>query len=76
MKGYNQDKISFKELKFKFYNNDTISINDYFTIQKSQFNLKGLLSTKNFDFCKYDKRTFIDNKKNTKPLVYKNFVYL
>lgn len=76
MKGYNQNKISFNELKFKFYNNDKITINDYFTIQKSQFNLKGLLSTKNFDFYRYDKRVFIDNKKNTKPLIYKNFIYL
>jgi hypothetical protein len=75
MKGYNQKDISFSLLKKNFYENRDIIIDNYNYIEKSDLILKEKLSAKRFSLANYDKRKFINNKKNTIPYVFKNGEY-
>jgi hypothetical protein len=75
MKGYNNDQIKFSQLKEKFYAEEIIRIEDFLYLKKSNFYLENVIIEKIFDLDNYDKRVFIENKRNTKPLFYKNFIY-
>jgi hypothetical protein len=75
IKGYNNNNITFNELKDKFYKDELLKINSYFYIKKSNFNLESLFIEKRFNLSNYDKRVFTEDKKNTKPIFFKNFVY-
>jgi hypothetical protein len=75
MKGYNNDQIKFSQLKEKFYAEEIIRIEDFLYLKKSNFYLENIIIEKIFDLDNYDKRVFIENKKNTKPLFYENFIY-
>jgi hypothetical protein len=75
MKGYNNDQIKFSQLKEKFYAEEIIRVEDFLYLKKSNFYLENILIEKIFDLDNYDKRVFIENKKNTKPLFYENFIY-
>jgi hypothetical protein len=75
MKGYNNSSISFNNLKEKFYKDEDMKIESFFSIKKSNFVLEKSISDKIFNISLYDKRTFINNKKETIPINYKDFVY-
>jgi hypothetical protein len=75
MKGYNNDKIKFYELEQKFYNNEKIKIEEFFYLKKHNFSLENIITEKIFDLNNYDKRIFINNKKNTKSFFYRDFKY-
>ena len=75
MKGYNNDRINFIELKEKFYNNGKIGIENFLYLRRSNFSLENITTEKIFDLNKYDKRKFVKNKKETQSLFYKDFLY-
>lgn len=68
IKGVNTKKISFDELKKKFYNEENILFDDQLNFRKSDFSLKQFYTFKNIILTAYDKRKFVDHKKNTIPL--------
>jgi hypothetical protein len=74
MKGYNQKSILFKDLKNKFYSDIDINIPNFKYIEKRNLELKTTLINKTFSI-KYDKRIFINNKKDTKPFTYADYTY-
>jgi hypothetical protein len=75
MKGYNSDEIKFNELKKNFYKNGDIKIENFFYLKRSDFCLENLYTEKVFSLNKYDKRVFMNNKSETRALIYKNFEY-
>lgn len=76
MKGYNNDKIKFHELEQKFYNNEKIKVEDFFYLKKNNFSLENIVTEKVFELGNYDKRIFINSKRDTKPFFYKDFGYI
>jgi len=76
MKGYNQNNIKYSYIEEKFYSDEKIEVDKYSYIKKADLNLKMLEQKKMFDLSKYDKRKFSSDKKQTYPLVYKNFQYM
>lgn len=66
IKGFNQ-QISFSEVKKKFFENDKIYIENYSTLEKSNFILKEQIYKKNIPLSFYSKRRFTDDKKKTIP---------
>jgi hypothetical protein len=68
IKGVNTKKISFDDLKKKFYNEENILFDEQLNFRKSDFNIKQFYSFKNIMLNAYDKRTFTKDKKNTTPL--------
>jgi hypothetical protein len=75
MKGYNQKNITYDEIHREFYKNNKIIIKNFNYIEKKNLRLTNKTIEKAFDLAKYDKRVFINNKKDTIPLLYKNFEY-
>ena len=69
IKGYDQNKLKFFEIKENFYiNSEPINIKDNKIIDKKNLILKKINRNKIFNFNNYDKRFFIENKKETKAL--------
>lgn len=68
IKGVNTKKISFDDLKKKFYKDENILFDDQLNFRKSDFSLKQFYTFKNIILTAYDKRKFVDHKKNTIPL--------
>ena len=68
IKGINIKDVNFHDLKNKFYNNeDKISLsNNQFT--KKNLSLEHFLILKNINLQNYNKRIWLDNKKDTIPL--------
>lgn len=75
MKGYNKKDIDFYDLKKKFYDNEDIEFENLTFLRKCDFNLQNINIKKKFNLNNYDKRIFIDNKKETIPLYYRDFNY-
>jgi hypothetical protein len=76
IKGASHTNISFEDLKAAFYKNEEFTtISNLFVIYKHNFLLKSELESKRFALNYYDKRKFVDDKKNTKPFFFDNFVY-
>lgn len=75
IKGYNQKKINFKELKKKFYNNQNIIIEDFTYFSLKNFNYKQTSITKTFNLNSLDKRKFSKDKLTTTPYKFNNWVY-
>ena len=69
IKGYDQNKLRFFEIKENFYiNSDPINIKDNKILDKKNLILRKINRNKIFNFNNYDKRFFIENKKETKAL--------
>lgn len=69
IKGYDQNKLRFFEIKENFYiNSDPINIKDNKILDRKNLILKKINRNKIFNFNNYDKRFFIENKKETKAL--------
>lgn len=69
IKGISYKNINFDELKTKFYNAENICFNDQLIFRKTNFDLKQLYINKFIFVDNYDKRKFINNKKDTEPLI-------
>lgn len=77
IKGLAQNSINYAELKELFYANSThVVIENFHAITRKNFNLKNEISTKDILLNAYDKRKFINNKKNTIPFFYENYTYI
>jgi hypothetical protein len=69
IKGYDQNKIKFSDLKENFYIvSDPINIEDNIILNKRNLIIKKTNRAKIFNFNNYDKRFFVEDKKNTKAL--------
>lgn len=69
IKGINIKNVGFDEISYKFYNNI-----DGITLQNNQISKKNLtlhhyLTSKNINIQNYNKRTWINNKTDTKPII-------
>lgn len=69
IKGISEKKISFDELKFKFYSEENITFNHQLSFRKADFILKQFYSSKNILINTYEKRIFTKDKKNTTPII-------
>lgn len=74
IKGYNEKKILFDEIKLKFDQNEKLILDNYKYLNKRDLELRFLESKKTFDLNFYDKRYFINHQK-TLPYKYDNFQY-
>ena len=75
IKGITRNSITYEELENKFYSNQDILIKDIFQIKKKNFELNFSNIQKNTKTNDYNKRRFINNKKDTEPLHYKDYEY-
>jgi hypothetical protein len=75
LKGYNQKNINFDEIKKFFIGKEKLNIKNYKFLNKKNLQLGYYETIKQFDLNFYDKRNFIDNNHNTKPLYYDNYEY-
>jgi hypothetical protein len=69
IKGVGIKKLSFNDLKNKFYNNENILFENQLMFAHNNFELNQKYITKNISLSNYDKRIFINNKKKTIPLI-------
>ena len=69
IKGYDQNKLKFIDIKENFYrNSDSVNIENNIILDKKNLIIKKISRDKIFNFNNYDKRFFVKNKKETKPL--------
>lgn len=68
IKGIKISNISFEEIKKNFYNNNKIEFKDQMLFSRNGFILETKTTIKGVSLYEYEKRVFIDNKKNTIPL--------
>ncbi len=68
IKGINLKEISFNDIKEKFYNETDIIFNNQLIFNRKNFDLKQSYMSKKIVINQYDKRKFIENKKNTIPI--------
>lgn len=69
LKGISTKNIKFEEIKKNFYEERDIIFKDQLTFNKFNFILKQNYNSKKISINDYDKRTFINNKSSTKPLL-------
>lgn len=70
IKGVSVKNIKMDQLKKNFYEDSFSIFSDQLIFNKRNFTLEQLYINKRIAFNNYDKRCFIDNKKNTKPILY------
>jgi hypothetical protein len=68
IKGISEKNIDFYEIKNRFYNNEDIMFTNQLNFRKSDFKLRQYYIEKNINMSSYDKRKFINNKKETESL--------
>jgi hypothetical protein len=69
IKGFDQNIIDFKTIKSSFYNNEnSIIFNENKYINKKNMFLKEIINNKTLNIQNYEKRLFLNDKKNTIPL--------
>jgi len=67
IKGIKDNTMNFNEFEKKFYKSESINFK-FDLFEKKLFNMKISEIVKKISFANYDKRHFIENKKNTKSL--------
>ncbi len=75
IKGVRRDYISFKDFKTSFYDNISIKVDNVQQIKNINFKIKKNNVNQIINLLAYDKRKFINNFKNTIPLIYLNGKY-
>jgi hypothetical protein len=71
LKGINKNEYSYLQIKKKFYSNEKkIVFKDQLSFPRSNFEVFELIKEKNINIFEYDKRLFINNKKDTLPLCF------
>lgn len=68
IKGVNVNEKTFNEIKSLFYEEKNITFENQLIFSRMNFNLNQHFKNKNISLNNYDKRIFIDNKKNTIPI--------
>lgn len=69
IKGINTNELNYWDLKKKFFENENYIKLKNTQFSKKNFFLENLLISKEINIQNYDKRIFIDNKINTKPII-------
>ena len=73
IKGFDQNVIDFKTIKHSFYNNkNNIIINENKYINKRDMFIKEIINNKTLNIQNYEKRLFLEDKKDTIPLYTNN----
>jgi hypothetical protein len=67
IKGIKDNTMNFNEFEKKFYKSESINFK-FDLFEKKLFNMKISEIVKKISFANYDKRHFIENKKNTQSL--------
>lgn len=75
IKGYTEKSINFDEIKKIYFEKKNIELKNYKFLNKKDLKLSYIETIKNFDLNYYDKRIFINKKKETIPFYYENFEY-
>ncbi len=70
LKGVNKKNILYNDIAKYFYNNIDMDIKNEFRMIRKDFKIKGEIYNKKISLYHYDKRKFINNKKNTLPYKY------
>jgi hypothetical protein len=75
IKGFDNKYVNFNDLKNKFYSDEyDMKINENNSISKKNMKLFNIKINKKLSIKNYDKRVFIDNYKNTRPLFLDKYI--